>query len=231
MSAVIDIEQARFNMIEQQIRPWDVLDKDVLAILGCVLREQFVPNAHKALAFSDLEIPLTQPSQTGLCMLAPRVEARLLQDLRILPTDTVLEIGTGSGYMAALLAYSAKRVITVENNQSMAANARDNLEQANVHNVELLQGDGSQVGTWEAFGPFDVIVLSGSVAAVPQTFLQHLKPGGRLAAICGQEPVMQATLVVRGEDSAQGATFSHTTPWDTVAPRLQGFDEPSGFTF
>ncbi|UFS57110.1 protein-L-isoaspartate O-methyltransferase [Comamonadaceae bacterium M7527] len=230
MSAVIDIEQARFNMIEQQIRPWNVLDKDVLAILGRVLREQFVPSAHKALAFSDLEVPLAQPSQAGLCMLAPRVEARLLQDLHILPTDTVLEIGTGSGYMAALLAYNAKRVITVENNQSMAANARDNLEQANVHNVELVQGDGSQVSTWSAFGPFDVIVLSGSVAAVPQAFLQHLKPGGRLAAICGQEPVMQATLVVRGEDGAQ-ATFSHTTPWETVAPRLQGFDEPSGFTF
>ena len=231
MSTVLDIDQARFNMIEQQIRPWDVLDKDVLAILGAVLREQFVPTAHKALAFSDLEIPLTQPSQAGLCMLAPRVEARLLQDLNIKPSDTVLEIGTGSGYMAALLAYCAKRVITVESNQSMAANARDNIEQANIHNIELLLGDGSQVSTWQALGPFDVIVLSGSVAAVPQAFLQHLKPGGRLAAICGQEPVMCATFVTRGEDGAQGATFSHTTPWDTVAPRLQGFEEPSTFKF
>ena len=231
MPAILDTDQARFNMIEQQIRPWDVLDTDVLAVLNAVPREDFVPTAHKALAFSDLEIPLLQPSKPGLCMLAPRVEARLLQDVEIKAGDNVLEIGTGSGYMAALLAYRAKRVITVEINQSMAANARDNIEQANIHNIELVQADGSQMDTWAAFGPFDAIVLSGSVAAVPQELLQHLKPGGRLAAICGHEPVMCATFVTRGEDNAQGATFSQTTPWDTVAPRLQGFKEPSTFKF
>jgi protein-L-isoaspartate(D-aspartate) O-methyltransferase len=231
MSVQIDIDQARFNMIEQQIRPWDVLDGDVLATLSAVAREDFVPPEHKALAFSDMEIPLSKPSHAGLCMLAPRVEARLLQELNIKSSDHVLEIGTGSGYMAALLAYNAKRVVTVENNQSMAANARDNIEQAHIHNIELVQGDGAKVQTWAAFGPFDAIVLSGSVASVPQAFLQHLKPGGRLAAICGNEPVMCATVVTRGADNAQGATFSQTTPWDTVAPRLSGFEEPSAFSF
>jgi len=227
MNAVVNAEIARFNMIEQQIRPWDVLDTHILALLNTVPREQFVPSAHQALAFSDLEIPLLHPAAEGQCMLAPRVEARLLQDLQIKPTDHVLEIGTGSGYMAALLAHLARRVTTVEINQTLAANARDTLESAKIQNVDVILGDGSQVDTWRKSGPFDVIVLSGSVAALPMAWLEFLKPGGRLVGIAGQKPVMCATFVTKDDnDSSQT-----TTPWDTVAPRLMGFPEPSKFSF
>ena len=208
MNAVVNAEIARFNMIEQQIRPWDVLDTHILALLNTVPREQFVPSAHQAIAFSDLDIPLLHPAAEGQCMLAPRVEARLLQDLQVKPTDHVLEIGTGSGYMAALLAHLARRVTTVEINQTLAANARDALESAKIQNV-------------------DVILLSGSVASLPMAWLEFLKPGGRLVGIAGQQPVMCATFVTKGENDSSRTT----TPWDTVAPRLMGFPEPSKFSF
>lgn len=227
MNAVVNVEIARFNMIEQQIRPWDVLDTQILALLNTVPREQFVPSTHQALAFSDLEIPLTHPATQGQCMLAPRVEARLLQDLQLKPTDHVLEIGTGSGYMAALLAHLARRVTTVEINQTLAANARDALETAQIQNVDVILGDGSHVETWRKSGPFDVILLSGSVAALPMDWLAFLKPGGRLVGIAGHPPVMCATFTTKGENDSSNTT----TPWDTIAPRLIGFPEPSKFSF
>ncbi len=217
----MNIEQARFNMIEQQIRPWDVLDAHVLHLLSVVKREDFVPLAHKALAFVDMEVPLTG----GEVMLAPRVEARLLQDLGVQKHEKVLEIGTGSGYMAALLAHRAQRVITLEINPDLARMARANLQAAGVHNAEVRQLDGSRGVPVE--GPFDVILLSGSLAEVPQSLLMHLKAGGRLGAIVGDEPIMRATFVTRvGE-----AQFRTVQPWDTVAPRLQNFPEPSRFSF
>ena len=227
MTAVVNVEIARFNMIEQQIRPWDVLDTDILALLNTVPRERFVPAAHQALAFSDLEIPLTQPARAGQSMLPPRLEARLLQDLKLKPTHHVLEIGTGSGYMAALLAHRAQRVTTVEINQTLASEARDVLEGQKIQNVNVILGDGSQPDTWRKSGPFDVILLSGSVATMPTAWLEFLKPGGRLVGIAGQPPVMCATFITKGaNDSSQT-----TTPWDTIAPRLTGFPEPSRFTF
>jgi protein-L-isoaspartate(D-aspartate) O-methyltransferase len=217
----MNIEQARFNMIEQQIRPWDVLDAHVLHLLSVVKREDFVPLAHKALAFVDMEVPLTG----GELMLAPRVEARLLQDLGVQKHEKVLEIGAGSGYMAALLAHRAQRVITLEINPDLARMARANLQAAGVHNAEVRQLDGSRGVPVE--GPFDVILLSGSLAEVPPSLLTHLKAGGRLGAIIGDEPIMRATFVTRvGE-----AQFRTVQPWDTVAPRLQNFPEPSRFSF
>ena len=217
----MNFEKARFNMIEQQIRPWDVLDGDVLQLLSEVKREDFVPLAHKVLAFADMEIPLGH----GQFMLPPRVEARMLQDAAIQKTEKVLEIGSGSGYMAALLAHQAQRVISLEINPELAKMARDNLQKAGVFNAEVRQFDGSK-GT-PAESPFDVIVLSGSVAVVPSALLAQLKVGGRLVAIVGDEPVMRATVVTRSSDTA----YTTTQPWDTVAPRLQNFPEPERFTF
>jgi protein-L-isoaspartate(D-aspartate) O-methyltransferase len=217
----MNFEQARFNMIEQQIRPWDVLDADVLQLLAEVKREDFVPLAHKVIAFADLEIPLGQ----GQTMLPPRVEARMLQDAAIQKTDKVLEIGAGSGYMTAMLAHQAHRVITLEINPELAKMARDNLQKAGVTNAEVRQFDGAK-GT-PAESPFDVIMLSGSVAVVPSALLAQLKVGGRLVAIVGDEPVMRATVVTRTSET----DYKTTQPWDTVAPRLQNFPEPDRFTF
>jgi protein-L-isoaspartate(D-aspartate) O-methyltransferase len=217
----MNLEQARFNMIEQQIRPWDVLDTEVLHLLSVVKREDFVPLAHKALAFVDMEIPLGH----GQAMLAPRVEARMLQDAAVQKHEKVLEIGSGSGYVTALLAHRAQRVISLEINPELAAMARTNLQKAGIHNAEVRNVDGS-IGA-PAEGPFDVIMLCGSVAEVPQTLLSNLKIGGRLIAIVGDEPMMRATLITRVGD----ADFKTSQPWDTVAPRLQGFPEPSHFKF
>jgi len=217
----MNLEQARFNMIEQQIRPWDVLDSQVLQLLAVVKREDFVPAAHRALAFADMEIPLPG----GQCMLTPRVEARMLQDLAVRKHEKVLEIGAGSGYMAALLAHKAQRVISLEIIPELAAMARNNLQKAGIHNAEARLGDGSKGIPVE--GPFDVIVLSGSVAEIPQSLLANLKVGGRLAAIVGEEPMMRATFITRTAEAA----FQTSQPWDTVAPRLVNFPESSRFTF
>ncbi len=217
----MNVEQARFNMIEQQIRPWDVLDTHVLELLSVVRREDFVPLAHQALAFTDMEIPIGQ----GQVMLAPRVQARLVQDLALKKTDKVLEIGTGTGFTAALLAHQAAQVISYELDAELATQARANLQKAGVHNVQVRQGDGSQGAA--ADGPFDVILLAGSVAEVPQALLEQLAVGGRLAAIVGDEPVMRATLVTRTGPKS----FATTQPWDANAPRLSGFAQPSAFHF
>jgi protein-L-isoaspartate(D-aspartate) O-methyltransferase len=219
--AAMNVEQARFNMIEQQIRPWDVLDPAVLQLLAVVKREDFVPAAHHALAFVDCEIPLPE----GQTMLAPRVEARLLQELKVQRHETVLEVGAGSGFMAALLGHRARQVLTLENRPTLARLATDNLKRAGIANVQVREADGRE-GAPES-GPFDAIALSGSVASVPEALLNQLKPGGRLIAIVGAEPVMQATLFTR--QPAGG--FSKTVLFDTVAQRLDGFAEPTRFHF
>lgn len=219
----MDLNQARFNMIEQQIRPWEVLDPQVLNLLSVVRREDFVPLAHKALAFVDMEIPLgTAPGQV---MLAPRVQARLLQELALKKTDKVLEVGAGSGFMAALMAHQADNVLSLEVDASLAAQAQKNLQNAAIHNVTVRVADGSQGAPADA--PFDAILLSGSVAQVPSALLQQLKVGGRLVAIVGGEPMMRATVVTRTSDSS----YTTTEPWDCNAPRLAGFTEPSHFAF
>jgi protein-L-isoaspartate(D-aspartate) O-methyltransferase len=224
----MNTELARFNMIEQQIRPWEVLDPAVLALLSTVRREDFVPSAMRALAFVDTQVPLFSGQPHGPCMLEPKVEARLLQELQVQRHEKVLEIGTGSGFMAALLAHRAMQVISLECVPALAQMARDNLLRSGTASVQVLDvsaAAGAQGLPAEA--PFDVIVLSGSVAEVPAVLLQQLKVGGRLAAVVGDEPVMRARIHTRvGE-----ASFGQTDLFDTVAPRLQGFAEPTRFQF
>ncbi|MGB9495658.1 MAG: protein-L-isoaspartate O-methyltransferase [Azonexus sp.] len=217
----MNIEQARFNMIEQQIRPWEVLDPQVLDLLFVVKREDFVPAAYRNLAFADMEIPIG----SGQAMLAPRVEARLMQELDIKNTDKVLEIGTGSGYMAALLAARADHVVTIESRPEIAEFARQNLERSGVTNVTIEVGDGSN--GWAQRGPYDAIVVSGSLPALPDALLKQLRPGGRLAAIVGEAPVMEAQLVTC---SAEGA-YNTINLFETVVPALDSADAKTGFSF
>ncbi|MES2100951.1 MAG: protein-L-isoaspartate O-methyltransferase [Pseudomonadota bacterium] len=221
----MNIEQARFNMIEQQIRPWDVLNPGVLELLAVVKREDFVPAAHRALAFVDTEVPLPG----GQCMLAPKVEARILQELAVGKHERVLEIGAGSGYMAALLAHKAQQVTSLEIDPDLARFAAANLKRAGVMNANVVNADGAGglAADLAREGPFDVIVLSGSVAEVPEALLSQLKVGGRLAAIVGAEPVMRAILITRtGEQGLERRVL-----FDTVAQRLRGFTEPTRFHF
>ncbi|RZL94299.1 MAG: protein-L-isoaspartate O-methyltransferase [Variovorax sp.] len=215
----------RFNMIEQQIRPWDVHDPAILELLAEIRREDYVPPAHRALAFFDMELPLGDGSVPGEIMLAPKIEARTLNDLQVQKHETVLEIGTGSGFMAALLAHRAASVLTLEINPRLAASATETLRRNGVSNVEVREADGSKP---LPSGPsFDVIVLSGSVAKIPQGLLGSLKVGGRLAAIVGDEPMMRMHIVTR---TGEGQ-WTTAQPWDTVAPRLLNFPEPSRFSF
>jgi protein-L-isoaspartate(D-aspartate) O-methyltransferase len=217
----MNVEQARFNMIEQQIRPWSVLDAGVLSLLAIVKREDFVPSAYRALAFVDTEVPLGD----GQAMLFPRVEARLLQEAQVHRHETVLEVGTGSGFMAALLSHKARSVITLEKRAALAKLATEHLKRAGVSNVTVREMDGAAGLPGEA--PFDVIMLSGSVADVPAALLEQLKPGGRLLAVVGQEPMMRAVRITRQADRS----FKSEALFDTVAPRLDGFDEPGAFRF
>jgi protein-L-isoaspartate(D-aspartate) O-methyltransferase len=217
----MNTQQARFNMVEQQIRPWQVLDPQVLTVLSNVPRELFVPQAYQAMAYADTEIPLGH----GETMVPPRVDARLMHDLQLTGTEKVLEIGTGSGYLAALLAGRAQRVVSLEINPELASNARNNLQRAGITNVDVRVANGNQGAAGDA--PFDAIVLGGSVAEVPQALLQQLKVGGHLLAIVGQEPMMVATLYTRTADAA----WSSKALWDHTAPRLQGFTEPTRFKF
>lgn len=226
----MNYEQARFNMIEQQIRPWEVVDNRVLSLLAMVKREDFLPAGQQALAFVDTEIalpPHTNPSQT---MLAPKIEARVLQDLGLQKHETVLEIGAGSGYMAALLAHSAREVISLEIEPILVETARLNLQRAGIYNAQILHLDGSKIDDLGKLGvdsAFDAIVLSGSVAEIPASLLYLLKVGGRLSAIEGFDPMMRASLVTRVSEES----WRTQKTWDTVAPRLLGFPEPPAFTF
>jgi protein-L-isoaspartate(D-aspartate) O-methyltransferase len=217
----MNIEQARFNMIEQQIRPWEVLDPQVLDLLFVVKREDFVPAAYRNLAFADMEIPIG----SGQVMLAPRIEARLMQELGIRNTDKVLEIGTGSGYMAALLAARADHVVTVESRPEIAEFARQNLERAGVANVTVEVGDGAN--GWAQRGPYDAIVVSGALPSLPDALLKQLRLGGRLAAIVGEAPVMEAQLVTC---SAEGV-YNTINLFETVVPALDSGNAKPGFSF
>ena len=217
----MNIEQARFNMIEQQIRPWDVLDTDVLELLHVVKREEFVPVAYKNLAFVDSEIPLPG----GEAMFTPKMEARLLQDIGLKKHESVLEIGTGSGYMAALLAYRGRHVTTVEVSAVLKALAEKNLLAAGVSNVSVELGNGAQ--GWANGAPFDVIVISGALPVLPPAFLQQLKVGGRLAAIIGEAPVLEAKLITRVTETA----YDTVTLFETNVKSLQQATTPSQFRF
>ena len=228
----MDIEQARFNMIEQQIRTWEVLDDGILTLLSVVKREDFVPPEYRSMAFVDTEVPLPN----GQSMLAPKVEARLLQELAVQRHERVLEVGAGSGFMAALLAHKAQHVTTLEIDPELARFATENLRRAWIGNATVLHADASQAPPVD--GPFDVIVMSGSVAEIPRALLGQLKPGGRLTAIVGQLPIMRAVLLTRtsmaastGQPVGGDAGHSSVELFDAVAPRLTGFGEPSRFVF
>lgn len=221
----MNFEKARFNMVEQQIRPWEVLDPAVLSLLAQVRREDFVPAAYRALAFVDTEVPLVTADGAHEVMLAPKVEARLLQELKIARHETVLEVGAGSGFMAALLALKARQVISLEIHPELARRAAENLARAGIHNASVRHQDGAAGLPNEA--PFDAIVLSGSVAAVPPALLAQLVVGGRLCAVVGQAPAMRAVRITRMDEHG----YASVDLFDTVAPRLHGFEEPPRFQF
>jgi protein-L-isoaspartate(D-aspartate) O-methyltransferase len=217
----MNIEIARFNMIEQQIRPWDVLDQDVLDLLSQVKREEFVPAAYRSLAFVDTEIPLPG----GEFMFAPKLEARLLQELAVRPHEIALEIGTGSGYMAALLAHQARRVTSIELAPALCQLAQDNLMRARIANVTVTEGDGGR--GWAAAGEVDVMMVSGSLPFVPETILRQLRTGGRLAVIVGEAPVMEAQIITR----TAGEDWETRTLFETFAKPLHNTLQPSRFRF
>lgn len=217
----MNFEQARFNMIEQQIRPWEVLDQKVLDLLFVIKREDFAPPAYRSLAFADMEIPLG----SGQVMLAPKIEAKQLQELAIKKTDKVLEIGTGSGYMAALLAAHADHVVSVESRPELAEFAKQNLQRAGVTNVSVEIGDGAK--GWSQRGPYDAIVVSGSVPVLPDALLKQLRVGGRLAVVVGEAPVMEAQLITC---TAEGV-YSTVNLFETVIPPLDGIKAKETFSF
>src|SRR2546427_7290014 len=177
----MNLEQARFNMVEQQIRTWEVLDQDVLDLLYLVPREEFVLPQHRSLAFSDIHIPLGE----GECMWEPKMEARVLQELTVRKsTDRVLEVGTGSGYLTALMAHRAAHVYSVEIKPALAAYGRRNLERHGSENITLETGDAAR--GWSREAPYDVIVLTGSTPVLPRSALEQLTSGGRLFAVVGE---------------------------------------------
>ncbi|MFS0754954.1 protein-L-isoaspartate O-methyltransferase [Noviherbaspirillum sp. 1P10PC] len=221
----MNIEQARFNMIEQQIRTWDVLDTEILDLLHVVRREAFVPEAVRSLAFVDTEIPLPG----GENMLPPKFEARVLQEVAPRKHETVLEIGAGTGYMAALLAHRALHVTTVEISPELKAMAEKNLADYGVGNVDVVLGNGAF--GWEGSGqftaPYDVIVISGSLPVLPDAFLRQLKVGGRLLCVIGERPVMEARLITRTSE-----TGYHTRNlFETSVTPLRQAVHPSHFKF
>jgi protein-L-isoaspartate(D-aspartate) O-methyltransferase len=227
MVTALNFEQARFNMIEQQIRPWDVLDNATLQTVASIKREAFVPPAYRNMALSDLELPLTMNGvATGEIMFAPKMEARLLQELAPQARDSVAEIGAGSGYMAALLGARSAAVQSWEIRPHLAQFARSNLSAGGIANVTVHEGDGF-TGLAAAAGEFDVILLSGAVVELPQTLLQKLRLGGRLAAIVGQSPVMSAVLVKRLDETQ----FDQVKLFETLVPALQGGPKPTRFRF
>jgi protein-L-isoaspartate(D-aspartate) O-methyltransferase len=205
-------------MVEQQIRTWEVLDQDVLDLLYLVPREEFVPAAHRALAFSDLEIPIGH----GEKMWQPKLEARVLQELNIRKTDRVLEAGTGSGYFTALLAHRGAQVVSVEINPALAELGRANLERHGADNVVLEVGDAAR--GWPRHAPYDVIVLTGSTPVLPAAFLEQLAPEGRLFAVVGDAPAMAARLIVAGGQRV-------TDLFETVIRPLANAERPSRFKF
>ena len=221
----MNIELARSNMVEQQIRPWEVLDQEVLDLLYVVRREEFVPAAYRELAFSDLEIPLRDNAGVGETMLQPKIEARILQEVAAKRGDKVLEVGTGSGYLAALLAHRARHVHSVEIEPELKSLAEANLRRAGVANATVELGDGAR--GWARHAPYDVIVLTGSTPVLPDSLPAQLAPGGRLFAVVGEPPVMSARLVT----CVTERSFNTVDLFETVLAPLRNAVQRGKFVF
>ena len=217
----MNIEQARFNMVEQQVRPWDVLDPSVLALLSEIPRERFVPQGRESLAFADLELPIGH----GEVMLSPKLQARIAQEVALRPGDRVLEIGTGTGYLTALLARLCSHVTSVEIHEDLAGGARERLDALGLGNVQVVTGDAAR--GWPSATAFDAIVLTGSVPVLPEAYARALAVGGRLFAVVGEAPVMSAMLVTRESDEA----FVHTVLFETMIAPLRHAQQPARFVF
>jgi len=221
MEPQIDLERVRFNMIEQQIRTWEVLDQRVLDLLFRLRREEFVPAPYRALAFVDMEIPLGH----GEKMLQPKLEARMLQELALSGKDRILEIGTGSGYMTALLASLGAHVCSVEILAELSRTAGERLAAHGLRNVALEIGDAAR--GWDKQGPYDAIVLTGSVPVLAESFKTSLRPGGRLLAVIGDPPVMQAQLIT----SVGGSAYNSVGLFETCIASLKNAPQPERFVF
>jgi protein-L-isoaspartate(D-aspartate) O-methyltransferase len=221
MMPQMDVERARFNMVEQQIRPWDVLDQRVLDLLLQVHREDYVPEAYRSLAFADMEIPLGH----GESMLQPKLEARILQELAIKPTDQILEVGTGSGYMTALLAASGRHVYSVDIVSEFTHAAATKLAAHGISNVSLETGDAAR--GWDKYAPYDVIVLTGSLPMLIESFPRALQPGGRLLAIVGEPPIMEAQLIT----CVSHGVWNTLGLFETCIPPLKNAMRPQRFVF
>lgn len=217
----MNFETARHNMIEQQIRPWNVIDPVALETMEAVPRENFVPEAMKESAFSDVELPIG----CNQVMLAPKVEAKSLQAMQLKKTDNVLEIGTGSGYMTALLAQLADKVCTVEIHSELSRQAEEKLRAEGFDNITFVIDDAAN--GFQQGGPYDAIILTGSVPELPESFKKSLKPGGRLFAVIGTAPVMEATLISRVSSSQ----FSSEVLFETVIPELENVMRAERFIF
>lgn len=219
--AELNLEQARFNMIEQQVRTWEVLDQRVLDVMAAVPRERFVPERVRNLAFADIQLPIGH----GQVMMEPKLEGRLLQALDIQPTDTVLEVGTGTGYLTACLARLAARVVTVEKYADLSAAAQERVRSLGIDNVTFRVGDGAE--GWDQDGRFDAIALTGSLPAVPEGHKRQLNLGGRLFVVVGDPPVMEAMLITRVGESE----WSRESLFDTDLTPLEGAARPQPFVF
>jgi protein-L-isoaspartate(D-aspartate) O-methyltransferase len=217
----MNFEQARFNMVEQQIRPWEVLDSRVLSLLESIHREDFVPVRYRKLAFADIAVPL----DCGQVMMRPKIEARVLQALALDTDETVLEIGTGSGFLTACLAGLAKRVVSVEIFQELHEEAAAKLRDKQINNVELFVGDVMR--GWQPEQAHDVVVVTGSVDRVPEQFLGWVNPGGRLFVITGESPAMEARLMKRLDVTE----WTEESLFETDLPRLVNADQPAEFEF
>lgn len=217
------VEKARFNMVNQQIRPWEVFDPRVLSLMESMPREAFVPLAYQALAYADVEIPIGD----GERMMFPRIEARLMQALDLQPTDHVLEVGTGSGYLTACLAKLCRRVVSIDLNADFTARAAQKLEGQGIGNVLLQSGDAMAADASEA--PFDAIAVTGSVATKEQAeiFRRQLKTGGRLFIVIGEPPVMQAMLITRRGEGI----FAEEALFETELAPLANATAPASFEF
>ncbi len=219
----MDFEKARFNMVEQQVRPWDVLDPRVLAVISEIPREQFTPDEYKNLAYVDTRIPLGQYEDHVCNMSKPIIEGRILQEMNICEDDLILEIGTGSGYLTACLAKLGRHVDSVDINEDLTAMAEKNLNALGINNVNLSSGDASQ--NWQQKTNYDVIIISAAMKTIPNTYKKLLKPGGRMFVVVGEAPVMTAHRITRtGKNEWQDETLFETSIEPMIQPVEQKFE-------